>query len=105
MLGVTMMSGERGSPFGGRPGRLNIWPMPGPEKIAPIPATFTVAGDCDSSMPTAVEVCDESESQINETSSSVGPIPLGLAGDSEYGSSDCRIVAGDVVTGSPGLFA
>ncbi len=62
-----------------------------------------VAGDWLSSMPTAVAVCVESASQISETSSSVGPIPLGFAGDSENGSRFSRIVAGDVVIGSSGV--
>src|SRR6516162_10040773 len=99
MLGVTMISGVRGSPFGGSPGRLNIWPIAGPEKICPMPAMLLVVGDLLSSIPTAFVVCVESESQISEMSSSVGPIPSGFAGDSESGSRASRIVAGEVVMG------
>jgi len=40
-----MISGVRGSPFGGNPAGLNIWAMPGPEKIWPMPAMLLVAGD------------------------------------------------------------
>src|SRR5271155_2576657 len=98
-----MISGVRGSPSGGSPGGLNIWAIPGPEKISPIPTMLFVAGDWLSSIPTALVVCVESDSQSNEMSSSVGPMPLGFAGDSEYGSRSCRIVAGDVVIGSLGV--
>src|SRR6516165_12352904 len=101
-----MISGVRGSPFGGRPGGLNNWAIPGPEKICPMPAILPpgeplvgAAGDWLSNICTAFVVCDESDSQSSEMSSSVGPIPLGFAGDSENGSRSCRIVAGDVVIG------
>src|SRR5580704_2300417 len=98
-----MISGVRGSPFGGSPGGLNIWTIPGPEKISPIPAMLFVAGDRLSSIPMALAVCVESDSQISEMSSSVGPIPSGFDGDSEDGSSASKIVAGDVVIGSLGV--
>src|ERR1700720_302101 len=94
-----MISGVRGSSEGG----LNIWAMPGPEKISPMPAMLFVAGDWLSSICTAFVVSAEFVSQISEMSSSVGPIPSGFAGDSEKGRRSCRIVAGDVVIGSPGL--
>src|SRR5271170_1778159 len=98
-----MISGVRGSPLGGNPGGLNIWAMPGPEKIWPMPAMLLVAGESLSSIPTAVAVWDESDSQSNEMSSSVGPIPGGLFdGRSESGSRLSRIAAGDVDIGSLG---
>src|SRR5579863_2911457 len=96
-----MMSGVRGS-FGGSPGALNNCVMPLPEKIWPMPAILFVAGDCVSSMFTELAVVQLLFSQIRETSSSVGPIPVGLDGDSERGKHPAlsRIVAGDVVIGS-----
>jgi hypothetical protein len=62
---------------------------------------FADAGDCDSSMPTAAVVVQLPLSQTIETSSSVGPIPVGLDGASEKGRQPAlsRMVAGDVVTG------
>src|SRR6516162_10711849 len=98
-----MMSGVRGSPFGGRPGGLNNWAIPGPEKISPIPAMLPFAGDWVSNIFTAVVVRVESDNQSNEMSSWVGPIPLGFAGDSENGSRFSRMSAGDVVIGSLGV--
>jgi hypothetical protein len=50
-------------------------------------------------MLTAFAVVQLLDSQTNETSSSVGPIPVGLAGDSDNGMQLSKIVAGDVVTG------
>ena len=95
------MSGVRGSASGGSPGALNNCRMPGPQKIWPMPAIFLLAGDMVSSMVTelSVEQLLLLLSQISETSSSVGPIPLALAGDSEEGKQFCRMVAGEVVTG------
>src|SRR5437868_12144432 len=93
-----MISGVRGSSEGG----LNIWAMPGPEKISPMPAMLLVAGDVVSSICTAFAVCDESDSQISEMSSWVGPIPELFDGCSEGGSRLSRISAGEVVIG---LFA
>ncbi len=37
-------------------------------------------------------------SHPRETSSSVGPMPMGLAGDSEKGIQFCKIVVGEVVS-------
>src|SRR5580698_3886608 len=56
-------------------------------------------GDVVSSVATALEVWLELESHTSETSSSVGPTPLELAGDSENGSRLSSMVAGDVVIG------
>src|ERR1700683_4494251 len=64
-----------------------------------MPAMLLVVGDVVSSVATALAVWLELESHTSETSSSVGPIPVGLAGDSEYGSRLSSIVAGDVVIG------
>src|SRR5580693_2257260 len=102
MLGVTRISGVRGSPSGGSPGALKICVIPGPQKISPIPAMFPVAGDCVSSVCTALSVVQLLLSQIRETSSSVGPMPLAFAGDSENGRQFSKIVAGEFVTGSLG---
>src|ERR1700733_2838381 len=95
------MSGGRGAPVGSKPGRLNISANEFPEKTSPMPAMFAVAGDCVSSMLTEFAVVQLLFSQISETSSSVGPMPVGLDGDSELGRQPdaSRIVAGDVVTG------
>src|SRR6516225_9816381 len=100
MFGVTMISGERGSAAGGSPGALKLVRSDGPEKIAPIPAMLAVAGDCFSSNATAFSVVQLLLSQSSETSSSVGPIPVGLEGDSENGKQPwlSRMVAGEVVT-------
>src|SRR5580692_3905202 len=64
-----------------------------------MPATLLVVGEVLSSIATALEIWLESESHISETSSSVGPSPLVLAGDSENGNRLSRIVAGDVLIG------
>src|ERR1700756_1643092 len=97
MLGMTMMSGERGSPAGGRPGLLNICRNPRPQKISPMPATLADAGDVVSSVWTPVSVSQELLSHNRETSSSVGPIwPPAL--DSESGKQLSRILLGEVVT-------
>jgi uncharacterized membrane protein len=53
-----------------------------------MPAIFAEAGDCFSSMPTAESVVHALFSQTRETSSSVGPIPVGLEGDSDKGLAD-----------------
>jgi hypothetical protein len=103
MFGVVRMSSVRGSPFGGSPGALKSCVIAGPEKISPMPAISAVAGDCVSSMLTALPVVHWVLSQTRETSSSVGPMPLELAGDSEKGRQFSKIVAGDVVTGSFGV--
>src|SRR5579863_170768 len=94
------MSGVRGSPSGGSPGALKSCVIAGPEKISPMPAILAVAGDCVSSMVTAVSVVHWLLNHTSETSSSVGPMPLELAGDSDVGKQFSRMVAGDVVTGS-----
>ena len=57
----------------------------GPEKIWPMPAILFVVGDCVSSIATALSVVQVVFSQTRETSSSVGPMPVGLDGDSEKG--------------------
>src|SRR6516165_5394694 len=108
MFGWTMMSGVRGSPFGGNPGGLNICAIPGPEKISPIPAMLFVAGEVLPNVCTAFVVCEESDSQSSEMSSSVGPIcggsPIGLPGGngcSDGGRRASRIPAGEVVIGLP----
>src|SRR2546427_3727506 len=88
------MSGVRGSPFGGRPGRLNIVPIVGPEKISPMPAMLFMGGEALSSAATAFAVWLESLSQSSDTSSSVGPI-WPPEGDSEGGSIASVMVAGD----------
>ena len=66
-----------------------------------MPALLAEAGDCDSSVPTALSVVQLLFSQIIEMSSSVGPMPVGLEGDSEVGKQPplSKILAGDVVTG------
>src|SRR5580692_12451714 len=87
-LGVTMISGVRGSASGG----LKRSPSAGPENISPIPASEASA----SSIATALLVWFESESQRSATSSAVGPIPFGLFGDSEKGSRELTIEAGDL---------
>src|SRR6266852_7828548 len=90
-----MISGVRGSPFGGRPGRLYIRPIEGPQKISPMPAILLTAGDAASSIETASAVWLESLSQSSATSSSVGPIwPPDW--DSESGSSVSMIEAGSL---------
>src|SRR6516162_8507603 len=105
MFGVTMISGVRGSPFGGSPGGLNNWPIAGPEKIWPMPAMLLFAGEVLSNIFTAFVVCVESDSQSNEMSSWVGPMPGGLFdGRSDNGSRASRMSAGDVVIGSFGEF-
>src|SRR5208282_5457441 len=103
-FGVTRMSGVRGS-FGGSPGALKSCVSAGPEKISPMPAILAFAGDCVSSMFTALSVVQLLLSQTIETSSSVGPMPVGLDGDSERGKQLAlsRMVAGDVVTGPPAV--
>src|SRR5580698_7855155 len=95
------MSGVRGSPAGGRPGALKICVIPWPQKIWPIPAMLAVTGDCVSSKFTALAAVQLLLSQTRETSSSVGPMPVGLDGDSDRGMQPApsRMVAGDVVTG------
>src|SRR5580658_6928892 len=100
MLGVTMMSGERGS-AGESPGALKLVRKDGPEKISPMPAILPVTGDCFSSNATASSVVQLPFNQSSETSSSVGPIPVGLDGDSDNGKQPwaSRMLAGDVVTG------
>jgi hypothetical protein len=45
-------------------------------------------------MATAFEVCEDDFSHSKETSSSVGPMPLGFSGDSENGSSEAIRLAG-----------
>src|SRR5579862_4620400 len=100
------MSGVRGSPLGGSPGALKkVWRM-GPEKISPIPATLLEAGEVVRSRLTALAVEQLLLSQIIETSSSVGPMPVGLEGDSDSGMhpAPSRIVAGEVLIGSLGEF-
>jgi hypothetical protein len=66
-----------------------------------MPAIFAAAGDCDSSIPTAPAVVQLLLSQSSETSSSVGPIPPGVDGDSDDGRQwlASRMMAGDAVTG------
>src|ERR1700723_99908 len=61
---------------------------------------LAVTGDCVSSKFTALAVVQVLLSQTRETSSSVGPIPVGLDGDSDRGMQPApsRIVAGEVVT-------
>jgi hypothetical protein len=46
----------------------------------------------------ALSVVQALLSQTGETSSSMGPMPVGLADDSENGIRFCKIVAGEVVT-------
>src|ERR1700730_13988330 len=104
MLGVTTMSGFRGSPSGGIPGSLKYVVSSRSEKISPMPATLLVVGAMERSRLTASAVVQLLFSHIRETSSSVGPMPVGLDGASERGKhlALSRIVAGEVVTGSPG---
>src|SRR5215831_8265022 len=104
MFGVTRMSGVRGSPVGGRPGLLKSCVIPAPQKISPIPAILPVEGDCSSSMVTTSSAVHLLFSQSIETSSSVGPMPVGLDGDSDSGKQPLlsAIIAGEVVMGSPG---
>ena len=66
-----------------------------------MPAMLAVAGDCFSSILTAPKVVQLLFSQSRETSSSVGPMPVGFNGDSEKGRQPpvARMVAGEVVTG------
>ena len=77
------------------------------EKISPMPAMLFVVGEVERSKATALSVVQLLLSQSRETSSSVGPMPVGLEGDSEKGRQlvdpPClsRIVAGEVVIGSP----
>src|SRR5205807_4895478 len=105
MSGVTMMSGVRESPFGGSPGALKSCLIAEPEKISPMPAILFDAGDCVSSMLTTLAVVQALFSQSRETSSSVGPMPVGLEGDSEKGKHPAlsAMVAGEVVTGLPAV--
>ena len=84
--GVTMISGVRGSPFGGSPGALKSLRDPrSAEDLADARRYSLVAGDWLPSMLTAFAVVQLLLSQISETSSSVGPMPVGLEGDSEKG--------------------
>src|ERR1700726_1100206 len=101
MLGVTTMSGVRGSPLGGIPGALKYVVSSRPDKISPMAATLFVAGDIERSSLTAFAVEQLLLSHSRETSSSVGPMPVGLDGDSEAGKQPAlsRILAGEVVTG------
>src|SRR5579875_1708880 len=99
---MTTISGVRGSPpFAGSPGALKSCAREVPQKIWPMPAILFVAGDCVSSRFTACAVVQLLFSQRSETSSSVGPMPLELRGDSESGRQPAlaKMVAGDVVTG------
>src|SRR4029077_16291886 len=86
ILDSTKISGERGSPLGGRPGGLNNKLSAGPAYISPIPALVALA----SSIETAFGVWLESLSQKRESSSSVGPIWL----TSESGSREATIAEG-----------
>src|SRR5258707_1562192 len=108
MVGVTTISGVRGSPLGGIPGLLKYVVSNLSEKIAPMPATLFAVGDIERSMPTASAVVQFALpfSHNTETSSSVGPMPVGLDGASEIGRHPAlsRMAAGEVVTGSPGEF-
>jgi hypothetical protein len=49
-------------------------------------------------MRVALSVAQALLSHTRKTSSSVGPMPVGLAGDSENGMQFCKFVAGEVVT-------
>src|ERR1700722_1664499 len=108
MSGVTTISGVRGSPLGGIPGLLKYVVSSLSEKISPMPAILPVVGDIERSMLTAAAVVQFGApfSHNKETSSSVGPMPVGLDGASERGRHPAlsRMVAGEVVTGSPGEF-
>src|ERR1700676_4155340 len=86
MLDSTKISGERGSPLGGKPGGLNNKLRAGPEYISPMPALLALA----SSSETAFEVWLESLSHRSDRSSSVGPIWL----TSESGSREATIAEG-----------
>src|ERR1700732_4367987 len=91
-----MMSGVRGS-FGGRPGALNIWVRPRPQKIWPMPAMLLLAGEADSSSAACADAGHPLFSHSSDTSPSVGPIwPPAL--DSESGRQALRIREGEVVT-------
>src|SRR5258708_3682630 len=107
MFGVTTISGVRGSPLGGIPGLLKYVVSSRSEKISPMPATLFVVGEVERSKLTASAVVQWLLSHSSETSSSVGPMPVGLDGASEIGKHPAlsRIVAGEVVTGSAGKFA
>jgi hypothetical protein len=74
-----MKSGERGSPFGGMPGLLNMVVNVSPTKISSIASSLA---DC-SMVAIAESTVQDGESQMSEMSSSVGPMPVGLSGDSE----------------------
>src|SRR5208283_4386561 len=108
MFGVTTISGVRGSPLGGIPGLLKYVVSSLSEKISPIPAMLFVVGDIERSKLTASAVVQFAfpSSHNKETSSSVGPMPVGLDGASEKGKHPAlsRMVAGEVVIGSPGEF-
>ena len=54
-MGVTMMSGVRGSPVGGKPGRLKIISTAGPKKISPIPAAEAFASNVETAYPVWLE--------------------------------------------------
>src|SRR5882762_8374248 len=97
MLDSTKISGERGSPLGGKPGGLNNKLRAGPAYISPIPALVAFA----SSMETAFVVWLESFSQRSERSSSVGPIWL----TSESGSREATIAEGGwpLLPAGPGI--
>src|SRR5580693_1540217 len=45
---------------------------------------------------TAFAVCEDEASHSKETSSSVGPMPVGFSGDSDQGSSEATRLAGEV---------
>jgi hypothetical protein len=50
-----MMSGVRGSPVGGKPGRLKIISTAGPKKISPIPAAEAFASNVETAYPVWLE--------------------------------------------------
>src|SRR5258708_24458254 len=106
MFGVPTISGGRGSPLGGIPGLLKYVVSNPSDKIAPMLATLFAVGDIERSMPTASAVAQFALpfSHNTETSSSVGPMPVGLDGASEIGRHPAlsRMAAGGVVAASPG---